>query len=107
MSDVTEQEGVVNAFLRSAPKETIRLFVEEYEVDIDAIFGKKKSASIMRARHLLWAVLREVHGLSYPELGKIFLRDHTTIMAGVKNIPREVLTAAVEVLQERRDAQRR
>lgn len=50
-------------------------------VGVDELLGLARQRSIVRARY---AAMREVHraypGKSYPELARIFRRDHTTVM---------------------------
>lgn len=52
-----------------------------YGVSVGGILGRRRSASIARARNAAYAALREV-GLSWVEVGSVFGRDHTTAMDG-------------------------
>jgi chromosomal replication initiation ATPase DnaA len=47
-----------------------------------------RHASVARARHRLWMVMRHTLGFSFPELGILFEVDHTTVMSGVKKCER-------------------
>jgi Bacterial dnaA protein helix-turn-helix len=47
------------------------------------IYGRQRYQSISRVRHAVWAELHAA-GLSYPEIGILFGRDHTTIIVGVE-----------------------
>lgn len=51
---------------------------------LDEVLSASRHPRIVRARHRLWMILRDTLDLSYPELGALFDRDHTTIMSGVK-----------------------
>ena len=53
-------------------------------VRVSDILGPSRERQPTRARHRLWAVTRASTDLSYPQLGRIFGRDHTTIMSGVR-----------------------
>lgn len=53
-------------------------------VDRRTILGKSRTASAVRARQAVWWLAREQTSLSYPEIGKLTRRDHTTVIAGVR-----------------------
>lgn len=53
----------------------------------DVIAGGRH-ASVARARHRLWMVMRHTLGLSFPEIAILFEVDHTTVMSGVKKCER-------------------
>jgi chromosomal replication initiation ATPase DnaA len=48
-----------------------------------ALLGRCRTMSVGRARNALYAALRAA-GLSYPEIGALLGRDHTTVMHGVR-----------------------
>lgn len=52
-------------------------------VPILELLGRRRAASVARARNALYAALR-AEGLSYPEIGALLRRDHCTVMSGVK-----------------------
>lgn len=56
---------------------------KHHNVLLDDVLSTNKSRTIMRARVACYLLLRNL-GLSYPEIGKIMLRDHTTILYAVK-----------------------
>lgn len=58
------------------------------------VLSSDRHASVARARHRLWTVMRHTLGLSYPELARIFGVDHTTIMSGVKKCEAQMQAAA-------------
>jgi chromosomal replication initiator protein len=43
-----------------------------------------RSARVVRARHMVWWLCRQMTDMSYPDLGRYFGRDHTTIIYGVR-----------------------
>jgi chromosomal replication initiation ATPase DnaA len=54
-------------------------------VTLDEVCGRARSQAISRARHEVWWRIRhhpERH-YSYPEIARLFARDHTTVMAGI------------------------
>ena len=66
-----------------------RRFIEDccaaLEVEPSDVLGAcRESGPVMQARHALGWLLRERFGLSYPHMGRVLGRDHTTVMASVK-----------------------
>ncbi len=55
-----------------------------FGIDPDDILAFDRSKSIARARHAVCYVLRKRFDLSYPEIGEIMNRDHSTIMNSVQ-----------------------
>lgn len=51
------------------------------------VCGRRRTKNVVKARHEVWWRLRNRYGssFSYPELGLLFDRDHTTVMAGVRS----------------------
>jgi chromosomal replication initiation ATPase DnaA len=52
-------------------------------VTVAEICGRERTGAVARARAAVWRSLRAA-GLSFPEIGRLFGRDHTTIV-GVLN----------------------
>lgn len=67
--------------------------------------GKDRHKSIAYARHVAMFVARRVTGESFPEIGRAFGRDHTTVMAGVARVrglvARDAPTASLVMRIER------
>ncbi|MCK5806803.1 MAG: chromosomal replication initiator protein DnaA [Mycoplasmataceae bacterium] len=58
-----------------------------YKVSKKDIIGKSRKKEIVSARHVGIYLTRQILGLSYSEIGKIFgSRDHSTIMSACKSI---------------------
>ena len=53
-------------------------------VTLEDVLGHSRHKNVVIARHALMALVREETNLSYPQIGEIFNRDHTTIIAAVK-----------------------
>ena len=52
----------------------------KYGITKEDITGKKRNKEIAQARHISIYLIRELTEMSYPNIGKIFDRDHTTIL---------------------------
>ena len=47
---------------------------------------KDKSHSLTLAKHASWLLARQLTQFSYPDLGLLFGRDHTTIICGINSL---------------------
>lgn len=65
-------------------------------VEYNQVMDKKRSRQYVEYRQLFWMVLRKRTGLSYNNIGMMFRRDHTTIIAGINHI-REILDYDTEL----------
>jgi chromosomal replication initiator protein len=54
----------------------------------EEILGRTKTATVCKARAILWSRLKEQTQFSYPEMGMLFGRDHSTVMMAVKEVGR-------------------
>jgi chromosomal replication initiation ATPase DnaA len=54
-------------------------------VTLTEVCGRARSQAISRARHEVWWRIRHhpERAYSYPEIARLFARDHTTIIAGI------------------------
>jgi chromosomal replication initiation ATPase DnaA len=54
-------------------------------VTLHEVCGRARSQAVSHARQELWWRIRHhpEHDYSYPEIARLFARDHTTIMAGI------------------------
>ena len=53
---------------------------KQYGVSVDDIKSKRKNSNIANARHVAVYIIRTELDLSYPSIGKILNRDHSTIV---------------------------
>ena len=60
-------------------------------VRVSDIQGPRRRQRQLQARHLAMYVFRQI-GWSYPEIGRFFGRDHTTVMSAVRKV--EATTSA-------------
>lgn len=71
-------------------------------VALDDLYSRKRDREYSEARMAVWLVAHETMGYSYPYIGRIYGRDHTTIVSGVKKLKngkaKEVVYAMVQKL---------
>lgn len=51
-----------------------------FDVEFDNILSKRRDHTIVRARQAAMCALREVKGFSFPRIGRMFARDHSTVI---------------------------
>lgn len=64
-----------------------------YGVTVELLMSRNREPMVVRARQEAYWHLRQ-RELSYPAIGRIFDRDHSTIMAGVRRVDRRRGTRA-------------
>ena len=62
----------------------------EYDVEPDALTAQSQKRDVAHARQLCWWLCRQ-RGLSYPVIGALASRDHTTVMSGVKALQKHAV----------------
>ena len=65
---------------------------KKYGVSVDDIKSKKKTDSIANARHVSVYIIRKLTDLSLKEIGKVFGRDHSTIISSINKIDINIQT---------------
>lgn len=95
--DTAQSSDVVASPRRLARPKTIPIRVPNYPVEVivarvavelgvtaEDVFSRAKSKTIARARAAAMREARAKYGFSYPELGRFFGRDHTSVMYALK-----------------------
>ena len=63
-----------------------------YGVGVDEIKSKKKTDAVANARHIAIYIIRKLTDKSFKEIGNIFSRDHSTIMASCDRVNTNIKT---------------
>lgn len=58
---------------------------QHFKISVTDLVGTTRSPIVVIARHLAWYLERE-KGLSYPAIGKLYEREHTTILIACKHV---------------------
>jgi chromosomal replication initiator protein len=77
----------------------ISIVAKRYDISKDDILSKKRDQNIAYARNVSIYVIRSVTQMSFPEIGKIFNRDHSTIMSSNKVIQEKVASNQLTELE--------
>ena len=82
IDDMFKSEG--NAL--PTPNLIITQVCKFYNIDDTMIRSSKKSKGIAEARQVAMYLVRQLTNLSFPDIGKEFGKDHTTVMHSVKKV---------------------
>ena len=63
---------------------------QKYCVSKDDIYSKKRASNIALARHICVYLLRKLSDMSYKQIGRLFSKDHSTIMHSFTTIEEEI-----------------
>lgn len=86
ISDLLSSNGPIKV----TPDKIVSKVAAKYGVEAGDIYSKKKINEISKPRHICIYLLRKITDLSYPSIGKLLNRDHSTIMNSYKLIEKEV-----------------
>lgn len=64
----------------------------KFGVKREEIVGQRRNKEIVNARHIAVYLVRRITEMSLPNIGKIFNRDHTTIMSSVETVEKRLAT---------------
>lgn len=68
------------------PEKIITYVSQKYNVPFEDIVGKRKTDAIASARQIAVFLLREMTDMSHANVGKVFNRDHSTVVSSVNKI---------------------
>jgi chromosomal replication initiation ATPase DnaA len=86
--------------------EIIAATAAAFGCDASDLLGRDRSKSVKEGRLAAYLVARRCTRLSYPELGRAFARNHTSVLTGVQSMGAQCardpgLAEIVELLVER------
>ncbi len=82
---------------------------KKYNITEEELKGRKRQREIARVRHICIYIMRKMTDLSLPAIGKIFSRDHSTIISSLDTIETEIKESSLleieinELINEIRD----
>ena len=77
-----------------------------YGVSREEIIGSKRQKEIADARHIAIYLIRDITEMSLPNIGKIFGKDHSTVLSSIQKITKKMRTdplLAVEINDLKKD----
>lgn len=73
---------------------------EQFNVNRHQIIGRETYASIVRARHVAIYLIREMMRVSYPKIGHVFHRDHSTILMCCRKVAEAIKAADASLVND-------
>lgn len=86
ISDIVKEKVSVNVTI----EKVLETVSKKYGVSEDELKSKKKTSSVANARQIAMHVLRKTTDLSLPKIGKIFNRDHSTVLSSINKVDNEI-----------------
>jgi hypothetical protein len=77
---------IMSQWSQGAMKRIITTVCVEFDVHPKNILGQRRQKNFVIPRHVCWWLAREETMFSYPQIGRIMRRDHTSIIHGCKKI---------------------
>lgn len=68
----------------------IEVVAEYFEISVADLLGKKRNKEIVMPRQIAMYVAREMAGMSYPDIGRAFDRDYTTVIHSYEKVKAEL-----------------
>lgn len=66
------------------PYKVLRVVAHAYSITVDDLTGRDRHKNTAEARLVAYWLLRTRTRLSFPEIGKVLGKDHTSVMSGVR-----------------------
>lgn len=71
----------------------IREVADWHGISVEMVLSKRRDRAIVKARHAaILAVRNRFDGDSYTQIGRLFNRDHTTVLAALRARKRQATT---------------
>lgn len=66
------------------PTQIIEFIANEYEYTSDILINSGRTRAIAQVRSVCYVMLRQLTNLTLVEVAKLFKKDHTTVLHGIK-----------------------
>ena len=63
---------------------------KKYNVRREDLVGTRRTKDVAAARHITIYLIRRITDMSFPNIGKIFGRDHSTVMSSIDTVERKL-----------------
>lgn len=64
-------------------EDILEIISEECGVTVSDVMKRSRKSELVKVRHIYCAILKKYYGFSYPKIGDIMNKDHTTIINAV------------------------
>ena len=66
---------------------------KKYGIKKDDIIGERRTKDIAQARHIAIYLIRQITDMSFPGIGKILNRNHTTIISSIETVEKKIMAS--------------
>lgn len=80
-----QEQGALMLNLKAEADAIFRWVCEAYGIEPSDLTGNSRMEPIAEARNVAYYLARQ-RGMSYPRIGRLFKRDHTSVISGVKRV---------------------
>lgn len=63
---------------------------KKYNVRREDLVGTRRTKEVAAARHITIYLIRKITDMSFPNIGKIFSRDHSTVMSSIETVEKRL-----------------
>lgn len=88
----------------SPTHELVKRAASDYGISARLLMSRSQEPNVATARAIVAYILRHEHGLSYPRIGTIIDRDHTSVIPMVRKIEKRVAESIPFAMRVRRIA---
>lgn len=85
---IEEVRGSDEALMPTPPR-ILQAVANYYSIPVEQIVGSRRSKDTVQPRQVSMYLVRELTNYSLPEIGKVFSRDHTTVLHSINKIEDE------------------
>lgn len=78
----------------------VHKIMEDYDLTVEEIKGNQRTKQVTEPRWVMWKLIRKNSGLSYGEIGRLFNKDHSTVMNGIKKAPQDIVDEYQKIFNE-------
>ena len=65
---------------------------KKYNISKEELVSKKRTKEVAQARHISIYLIREITEISLPNIGKIFDRDHSTVISSLESAKKQIIS---------------
>ena len=66
---------------------------KKYGIKKEDILGERRTKDIAQARHIAIYLIRQITDMSFPGIGKILNRNHTTIISSIETVEKKIISS--------------
>ncbi|MBQ5777598.1 MAG: chromosomal replication initiator protein DnaA [Oscillospiraceae bacterium] len=84
-----------NPWINPTPEFIIKAVAKYFEITYEDIVGKDRSQKMVEPRKIAMYMVRDMTHLSFPKMGEVFNKDHTTVMHSIDTLEERLKDDAV------------